>query len=34
MKVLRVRDKMPDNEDLVLGFLDRISSGNLGSFAG
>jgi len=34
VEILRVRNKKPEDKDLVLGFLDRISSGNLGSFAG
>merc|ERR1712106_955348 len=33
-EVLRVRNKKPEDKNLVLGFLDKISSGNLGSFAG
>jgi len=33
-EVLRVRNKKPEDSGLVLGFLDKISSGNLGSFAG
>merc|ERR1712106_475822 len=31
-EVLRVRNKKPEDKNLVLGFLDKISSGNLGSF--
>ena len=34
IEILRVRNKKPEDEGLVLGFLDKISSGNLGSFAG
>jgi len=34
VEILRVRNKKPDDAGLVLGFLDKISSGNLGSFAG
>ena len=34
IEVLRVRNKKPEDSGLVLGFLDKISSGNLGSFAG
>ena len=34
VEILRVRNKKPEDSGLVLGFLDKISSGNLGSFAG
>merc|ERR1712038_571901 len=34
IEILRVRNKKPEDQGLVLGFLDKISSGNLGSFAG
>ena len=34
VEILRVRNKKPNDSGLVLGFLDKISSGNLGSFAG
>jgi len=34
IEILRVRNKKPEDSGLVLGFLDKISSGNLGSFAG
>merc|ERR1712128_128770 len=34
VEILRVRNKKPEDKGLVLGFLDKISSGNLGSFAG
>jgi len=34
VEVTRVRNKKPEDKDLVTGFLDRIASGNLGSFSG
>merc|ERR1711892_644362 len=34
VEILRVRNEKPEDKGLVLGFLDKISSGNLGSFAG
>jgi len=34
VEILRVRNKKPEDSGLVLSFLDKISSGNLGSFAG
>jgi len=34
IEILKVRNKKPDDSGLVLGFLDKISSGNLGSFSG
>ena len=34
IEILRVRNKKPEDSGLVLGFLDKIASGNLGSFSG